>query len=145
MNDQQAPCPRCRHANPSKNRFCGSCGASLRVSSDLMTRRQGNPIATGRALPAKLKPAGSAVAVGLAALALRAGMSWLRYKNTTKDRPSTSTARGSYMVLSESLLARRLEAVLVEESKGYPQSRTFAWRAIRSIVIMGPIDGRHRS
>ena len=75
MSDQRAPCPRCRHANPPENRFCGSCGASLRVGSDLMARRQGNPIPTGRALPAKLKPVGNAVAVGLAALALRAGMS----------------------------------------------------------------------
>ena len=145
MNDHQAPCPRCRHANPPENRFCGSCGASLRVGSDLMARRQGNPIATGRALPAKLKPAGNAVAVGLAALALRAGMSWLRYKITARDTPSTSTARGSYTVVSERLLARSLEEVLVEESKGYRRSRTFARRSIRSIVTMGPIDGRHRS
>ncbi len=145
MNDQQAPCPRCRRANPPENRFCGSCGASLRVGSDLMARRQGNPIATGRALPAKLKPAGNAVAVGLAALALRAGMSWLRYKITAKDRLSTSTARGSYTVVSERLLARSLEEVLVEELQADHQGRVLAWRAIRSIVIAEPIDRRSRS
>jgi hypothetical protein len=76
MSDQ-APCPRCRHANPPENRFCGSCGASLGAGNDLVAQRGGTPTVKSRALPAKLGPAGNAVAVGLAALALRAGLSWL--------------------------------------------------------------------
>ena len=144
MSDQ-APCPRCRRTNPPENRFCGSCGASLGAGGDLVARREGNPTVKSRAPSAKLGPAGNAVAVGLAALALRAGMSWLRYKITAQDRPSTSTARTSDTVVSERLLARSLEEVLIEELEGDRRSRAFAWRVIRSIVIAEPIDRRRRS
>jgi Double zinc ribbon len=35
-------CPRCRHENPSENHFCGSCGASLEASNDIIARREDN-------------------------------------------------------------------------------------------------------
>ena len=144
MSDQ-APCPRCRHANPPENRFCGTCGTSLVAGSDLMARREGNPTVKSRALPAKLGPAGNAVAVGLAVLALRAGLSWLRHKTTGEDQPSTLTPREPDTAVSERLLGWSLEEVLIEELEGRHRSRTFAWRAIRSIAITDSIDRRSRS
>jgi Double zinc ribbon len=71
----QAPCPRCRHANPPENRFCGWCGAPLGASNDLVARREGNLTLMGQALPVKPGPAGKALAVGLVTLAVRAGLS----------------------------------------------------------------------
>ena len=144
MTDQTR-CPRCRHANPPENRFCGSCGASLGAGSDLMSRREGNLTVMGRTLPAKLKPAGNAVAVGLVALALRAGLSWLRHRTAAGEQPSASTAREPDTAVSERLLGRSLEEVLIEELKADHRSRVFAWRALRSTVITEPIDRRSRS
>ena len=70
---EQAPCPRCRHANPPENRFCGWCGASLGAGGDLVARREGNPTVMGHALPVKPGPVGKALAVGLVTLVLKAG------------------------------------------------------------------------
>jgi molybdopterin-biosynthesis enzyme MoeA-like protein len=144
MTDQ-ARCPRCRHANPPENRFCGSCGAALGAGSDLMARREGNLTAMGRTLPAKLKPAGNAVVVGLVALALRAGLSWLRHRTAAGEQPSASTAREPDTAVSKRLLGRSLEEVFIEELKADHRSRVFAWRALRSTVITEPIDRRSRS
>ena len=144
MTDQ-APCPRCQHANPPENHFCGSCGASLGAGSDLIAHREGKPTAIGRALITKVGPAGNAVAVGLVALALRAGLSWLRHRTATEGQPSTSTAREPDTAVSERSLGRSLEEVLVEELRADHRSRAFAWRAIRSTVITESIDRRSRS
>ena len=144
MTDQ-ARCPQCRHANPPENRFCGSCGASLGAGSDLMAHREGKPTAMGRTLPAKLKPAGNAVVLGLVVLTLRTGLSWLRRRTTTEDQRWALTTRGSDTAVSGRLLAQSLEAVLVEELEADHRSGVFAWRAIRSMVITEPIDRRNRS
>ncbi len=56
---EQAPCPRCRHANPPENRFCGLCGGSLGAGNDLVAHRGGTPTVESHALPAKLGPAGA--------------------------------------------------------------------------------------
>lgn len=144
MTDQTR-CPRCRHANSPENRFCGSCGASLGAGSDLMARREGNLTVMGRALPAKLKPAGNAVAVGLVALALQVGLSWLRHRTAAGEQPSTSTAREPDTAVAERLLVRKLEEVLIEELRADHRSRAFVWRAIRSTVIAELIDRRSRS
>jgi hypothetical protein len=143
MSDQ-APCPRCRHANPPENRFCGSCGASLGAGNDLVAQRGGTPTVKSRALPAKLGPAGNAVAVGLAALALRAGLSWLGRRTAVEARPSTSTARTSGTAVFERLLAQGLEEVLIEELEAGRRSRAFTWQAIRSIVVTETIDRQSR-
>jgi hypothetical protein len=141
----QAPCPRCRHANPPENRFCGSCGASLEASSDLMAHRRGNLTVMGRTLPAKLRPAGNAVAVGLVTLALRGGVAWLRHRIAAEDQPSTLPPPEPDTLVSERLLDRSSEEILIEALKRDYRSRTFAWRAIRSIVITKPIDRRGQS
>jgi hypothetical protein len=144
MTDQ-APCPRCLRTNPPENSFCGSCGASLRAGSNLIAHREGKPTAMGRALTTKLGPAGNAVAAGLVALALQAGLSWLGHRITAGEQLTMSATREPYPAVSEHLLGRSLEEVLIEELKTDHRSRAFAWRVIRSTVVTESIDRRNRS
>lgn len=141
----QAPCPRCRHASPPQNRFCGSCGASLEASSDLVVRRENGLTMMGRTVPAKLGPAGTVLVVGLATLAAQAGLSWLHQKIKAEDPPLTLTAREHNAAVSEGLLGRSLEEVLIQELEEDYRSRTFAWQAIRSIVVTEWTSSRRRS
>jgi hypothetical protein len=141
----QAPCPRCRHANPPQNRFCGSCGASLEASSDLVVRRENGLTMMGRTLPAKLGPAGNVLVVGLATLAAQAGLSWLRHKIKAEDPPLMLTTREHDTAVSEGHLGRGLEAFLIKELEEGYRSRTFAWQAIRSIVVTEWTSSRRRS
>ena len=136
-------CPRCRHANPPENRFCGSCGASLEASSDLVLGRETNLTVMGHALPAKLEPAGKALAVGLVTLAAVVGLSWLRQRNKAEDWPATLITREPDTALSERLLGQSLqEEVLIQELEGEYRGGVFAWRAIRSFVITELTDRR---
>ncbi len=128
---EHAPCPRCRHGNPPKNRFCGWCGAPL-TSSELVPRRGRGLAVAGRTLPVRLKPVGKALAVGVAALAAEAGLSWLRRRANGEGRPSMPAARDGYLV------GQSLEEVLVRAWVGDSQSRIFARRAIRSFVSVVP-------
>ncbi len=137
-----ALCPRCRHANPPENRFCGSCGASLEASSDLVLRRGNNLRMIGHTLPAKLGPAGKALAVGLVTLAAEVGLYWLRHRTKAEDRPLTLTNREPDTTVSERLLGQSLEELLIQKLEGEYRSRVFAWRAIRSFVITEPTDRR---
>ena len=139
---EQAPCPRCRHASPPENRFCGSCGAPLGTDSDLVARREGNLTVMGHALPVKLGPVSKALAVGLVTLAVRAGLSWLRYRTTAENRSSALSSRQSDTDVSERLLGQRLDEVLIQELEGEHPGRVLAWRAVRSIVITEPTDRR---
>jgi hypothetical protein len=141
----QAPCPRCRHANPPQNRFCGSCGASLEASSDLVVRWENGLTMMGRTLPAKLGPAGNVLVVGLATLAAQAGLSWLHQKIKAEGPPLTLTAREHNAAVSEGLLGRSLEEVLIQELQESYRSRTFAWQAIRSIVVTERTSSKRRS
>jgi len=138
----QAPCPRCRHANPPENRFCGSCGAPLGAGNDLVARREGDLTLMGQALRVKPGPVGKALAVGLVTLAVRAGLSWLRHRTAAENRTSTSSAREPNNAVYERLLGQRLEEVLIQESEGEHRGRVLAWRAARSIVITEPADRR---
>src|SRR5215208_6989070 len=138
----QAPCPRCRHANPTENRFCGWCGASLGARTDLVARREGNPTVMSHALPVKPGPVSKAVAVGLVTLAVRAGLSWLRYRTTAENQSSALSARDSDTDVSERLFGQRLEEILIQELEGEHPGRVLAWRAVRSIVITEPTDRR---
>ena len=139
---EQAPCPRCRHANPPENRFCGSCGALLGTGSDLVARREGNLTVMGHALPVKPGPVSKALAVGLVTLAARAGLSWLRYRTTAENRSSALSARESDIDVSERLFGQRLDEVLIRELEGEHPGRVLAWRAVGSIVITEPTDRR---
>jgi hypothetical protein len=137
---EHPPCPRCRHANPPENRFCGWCGASLESSHELIPRREGALTAVRRTLPAKLGPAGKVVAVGLVTLAAEVGLSWLRHTTKADDRPLTFTSRQVDTAASERLVGESLEEVLIQESEGGHRSRVFVRRAIRSLVISQPTD-----
>ncbi len=136
----QVSCPRCRHANPPENRFCGSCGAALRAGSDLVERRGSSPTFMGHALPVKPGPVGKALAVGLGTLAVRAGLSWLRHRTTTENRPSPSAARKPDTAAFERLLWQRLEEILIQESWAEHGSRVSARRSTRSVVIAEIVD-----
>ena len=144
MTDQ-IPCSRCRHANPPENRFCGWCGASLGVGSDLVADRASNPTVMGHALPVKPGPVGKALAVGLVTLAIRTGLSWLRHRTTAKHHSSTFITREPGTTVLEGPLGHSLEQVLVQELEEDYRSRTFAWQAVRSIVVTEWMSSRERS
>ena len=137
---EQTPCPRCHHANPPENRFCGWCGASLESGHELAPRRQGALTAVRRSLPAKLGPAGKVVAVGLVTLAAEVGLSWLRHRTKAEESPLTLAARQVDTAASQRLLSESLEEVLIQELEGGRRSRVFVQRAIRSLAITQPPD-----
>jgi hypothetical protein len=139
---EHAWCPRCRHENPPENRFCGSCGASLEASSDLVARRGNKPTVMSHGLPANLGPASKAVAVALATLAAQAGLSWLRHRAKAGDRRPTLTTRRPGTAASERLFGQGLEEVLIHKLEGEHRSWVFAQRTMRSFVITEPTDRR---
>jgi hypothetical protein len=139
---EPARCPRCRHENPPENRFCGWCGASLESSHELVPRREETLRALGDTLPVKTGPVSKALAVGLATLAVRAGLSWLRHGTTPEDHSPTSTTGELDTAVSERLLAQSLQEVLVQELEGEHRGRVLAWRAVRSIIITESTDMR---
>jgi hypothetical protein len=139
MTEQQAPCPRCRQENPPRNRFCGSCGAPLTSGEQLATREEHRPVPAGRAWPAKLGPVSKALAVGVAALATEAGLSWLRHKIVAEERASMPAVRGVGSASRGYLVGQSLEEVLVQTWED-SQSRAFGRREVRSFVAS---IGRH--
>src|SRR5215218_8352496 len=122
MTDQ-APCPRCRQENPPRNRFCGSCGAALTSGEQLATREEHHSVPAARAWPAKLSPAGKALAVGVAVLATEAGLSWLRRRIGAEDRSSVPAVRG---------VGSASRAYLVSQS-GFPRP---VRRAARGPIVL---------
>ncbi len=141
--DERKPCPLCSHYNPSENRFCGSCGASLTSSGQLVPRREDSPAATARALPAKLGPTGKALAVGLATLAAEAGLLWLHRRAESTNRPSLPTARDTKPATSEHLTGQSLEEVFVWLQEENFRGRGFARLVVRTFGVAEPTD-RHR-
>ena len=139
---EQTPCPRCRHANPPENRFCGWCGASLGAGGDLVARREGNPTVMGHTLPVKPGPVGKALAVGLVTLAVRAGLSWLGRRTTAENRSSALSTRELDVAVPKRLLGQSREEVLIQGLEGEHRGRVLAWRAVRSIIITELIDRR---
>jgi hypothetical protein len=141
----QIPCARCQHTNPPVNRFCGWCGASLRTSTDLMAQREGSLTVMGHALPVKPGAIGTALAVGLGTLIMRAGMSWLRHRITADDRSSTLSTREHDTALSEYLLDQGIEKILIQEWGEADQGGTIAWQAIRSVAATERTASSRRS
>ncbi len=135
MTDQ-TPCPRCRHANPPSNRFCGSCGVPLRSGEQLATRQEHRSLLAGRAWPAKLGPAGKMLAVGVAALTAEAGLSWLRRKIGAGDRASLPAGRGVGSASSGYLFGQSLEQLLIQTWED-DHSRVLTRREVRSFVTTG--------
>ena len=142
MNERQVPCPRCRQENPPRNRFCGSCGVPLTSGEQLATREEHRPVPAARAWPAKLGPAGKALAVGVAALATEAGLSWLRRRIGAEDRSSLPADRGLGSASRSYLVGSSLEEVLLQTWEG-PHGRVLARREVRSFVATtGPTSRR---
>jgi hypothetical protein len=133
MNERQVPCPRCRQENPPTNRFCGSCGVPLTSGEQLATREEHHPVRAGRAWSAKLGPAGKALAVGVAALATEAGLSWLRRRIGAEDRSSLPAVRGVGSASRHYLVGQSLEEVLIQTWED-PHGRVLARREVRSFV-----------
>jgi hypothetical protein len=142
MTEQQVSCPRCRHENPPGNRFCGSCGVPLTSGEQLVRRQEHRPVLAARAWPSKLGPAGKALAVGVAAIAAEAGLSWLQRRIGTEEWSSSPAARDAGSASGGYLLGQSLEEVLLqawEDSRG----RVVARREVRSFVSTWP-TGRRR-
>jgi hypothetical protein len=142
MTEQQVPCPRCRQENPPGNRFCGSCGVRLMSGEQLARRQEHRPVPAGRAWPAKLGPVSKALAVGVAAVATEAGLSWLRQKIGAEDRSSKPAVRSVGSASRGYLVGQSLEEVLLqrwEDSHGQFVVR----REVRSFVSTGS-TGRRR-
>jgi len=104
-------------------------------------RPEGGPPAAGRALlPAELKPVGMALAVGVATLAARAGLAWLRRRAEGSDRPPLTAAKGTEPLIPEHLVYRSLEEVHAWLREGDFESRMLARRAVESLRTMNPTD-----
>jgi Double zinc ribbon len=142
MTEREVPCPRCRQENPPRNRFCGSCGAPLTSDEQLATREEHHPVPAARAWPAKLGPVGKALAVGVAALATQAGLSWLRRRIGAEDRSSGPAVRGADSASRGYLVSQSLEEVLIQTGED-PHGRDLARREVRSFVATRP-TGRQR-
>jgi uncharacterized membrane protein YvbJ len=70
-------CPTCQHANPLDDRFCGKCGAPL--ERQVLARRENTGLTiAGKNLPVSWQQVGKTAALGAAALAIEAGLSWLQ-------------------------------------------------------------------
>jgi len=139
---EQAPCPRCRQENPPRNRYCGSCGAPLTSGEQLATREEHRPVPASRAWSAKLGPVGKALAVGVAALAAEASLSWLGHKIGAEDRSSLPAVRGAGSAPRGYLVSQSLEEILVQMWEG-SHGRVVARREVQSFVATGP-TGRRR-
>ena len=134
---EPAPCPLCRHTNPPRNRFCGSCGSPLTSGEQLATRQDHNPLPARRAWPAKLGLAGKkALAVGVAVLAAEVGVSWLQRKIGAEDRSSMPAVRSTGSALHGYLLSQSLEEGLVQIWEEDSHNRVFARREVRSLLTL---------
>jgi hypothetical protein len=74
-----------------------------------------------------------ALAVGVAALATEASLSWLRHKIGAEDRSSMPAVRGVGSASRGYLVSQSLEEGLLQTWED-SQSRAFARREVRSIV-----------
>ena len=135
---EPSSCLLCRHANPPENRFCGSCGIPLTSGNQLAMRQEHRPVPTSRAWPAKLGPAGKVLAVGVAALAAEAGLSWLQRKIGTEDRSSAPAVRGADSASRGYRLSQSLEESLVQAWEEDSHSWVFLRQEVRRFVTTKP-------
>ena len=143
--DGHALCPLCRHQNPAENRFCGSCGVSLSGSRQLVPRPKGSSlVAAGRAVPARLKPVGKALAAGAAALAAEAFLSRLDRRADWRPPPSSpaSTQGDEPAVPGRLVVGGGLAEVLVLLSEGGSRGRVVERRAARWFYAVETPDRR---
>lgn len=112
-------------------------------SRQIARRPEGGQPAAGRGLlPDELKPVGGALAVGLAPLAARAGLAWLRRRFEGPDRTPLTAAKGTEPALPGHLVYRSFEEVHAWLREGDLEGRMFARRAVESFRAMNPTDGQ---
>jgi hypothetical protein len=141
--DGHTLCPLCQHQNPTENRSCGRCGVSLSGSRQLVPRPKGGfLVAAGRAVPARLKPVGKALAVGAAALAVEAFLSRLGRRAEVHTPSSLTAARGSEpaAVPGRLVVGGGLEEVFVLLDEGRWRGRVIERRAARWFYATETID-----
>jgi hypothetical protein len=127
-------CPRCRRGNPLDDRFCGECGAALQrlePGSALTSRPTALTIA-GRQLPVTWQQLGRTVALGALALAVEAGLGWLRRRGPAAagdlarilERPA---GRDASVV---TIVSQRVIDVVERGTRGRTVSERSVWRKI---------------
>ena len=82
-----------------------------------------------------------ALAMGVAALATEAGLSWLRHKIGAEDRLSRPAIGGPDSAPRHYLVGQSLEEVFIQEW-GNSHGRVVARREVRSFLTTGPTGGR---
>jgi hypothetical protein len=144
VDEQHTPCPLCLHENPTENRFCGRCGASLTSPKQLVTRREDALDAAGHALPTKLKPVGGALAVILANVVAEAAFGWLnRRAERNASRRLLHSRRADSSAIHGRLVGLSLEQAFVQlQEGGSRRSWGFARGMIQASDIVGPTE-RH--
>lgn len=108
-------CPACRFGNAVDSRYCNKCGAPL----EWLVRDKPEPstalMVAGRALPVRWKQIGTTVAIGAAALAAEAGLSWLRRRiegGTTTQLARTPEAQAPAEQAQTQLGHRKITTIL---------------------------------
>jgi hypothetical protein len=140
--DESTPCPRCEYENPADNRFCGRCSTSLMSTKQLVTHRDESPAKAVRSLPSKLGPTGKTLAVGLATLAVEAGLYWLRRRIEQTDRPPLPATQDAKPTSSDHFISQGLEEMSVWLQQGEYQNHIFTRRVVRSFSVVRSMDRR---
>jgi hypothetical protein len=105
----------------------------MRSGEQLATPEEHRPLPAGRTWSARLSPVSKALAMGVAALATEAGLSWVRHKIGAEDRSSRPAIGGRDSAPRHYLVGQSLEKVLVQ-SWDDSRNRAFRRRELRSFV-----------
>lgn len=109
-------CPVCNAANGSASRYCRRCGSDLFHDVTVVPARPSSLQKVSRALPSKqMKQVSQAVAVSVAALALEAGISWLRKRlreQKIESLPTVQEPKATVIRPNERNLSRREGATM---------------------------------
>ncbi len=144
--DEAITCHRCGQANPSQNRFCGGCGASLGeddAAENLPSRSESRlvpalkvPHAIARATESKtlatLSRVGKPLALGTLALATEVGLAWLSHRAIRGKLilPTISSSPEERPALQGGPLQLEVyEEVLLFSWEGAPSGRHLARRS----------------
>ena len=130
-------CPLCRRTNLAENLFCGQCGASLATGKQLTSRSRSSLTVGGKySPPSKLnKSVGRALALGLAALATEAGLSWLRRRNERFNQPAPVASRSGASAGPEHLANQSAEEIFVWLQEEVFRRSVFTQRVVKSSNI----------
>lgn len=91
-------CPRCQHGNPVENRFCGQCGAPMGRTLPEPQHQDALAMSGSVDLSVRLKQLGRVAAVSLTALAIEAGVGWLRRRIEHFNQPAYAPPQTAHPV-----------------------------------------------